>query len=353
MKTKYVGASLNKCDSCGSNLIYDPDLKCLHCPACKKNKVIKTSNSYLFHDFNIDSPEIDANEVWENENKAMKCSNCGATVVLKGFEISSICPYCDTSLVSTSDAHTKIKPDAIIPFAFGPQKASELFKNKIKKAKLAPKKFKEKTSPDSIHGYYFPAFIYNARCKTNYTGTLYEEYDDTDRNGNSVKRRRYFNIAGSVDTSHNNIEIEASTKIEQLELLTVRPYDFKEAQCFSNDYLAGYTAECYSSSVKDTFAAANAIIKSEIRDSILKRYSYDGVSWLNMQTTFNSKNYSYFMLPMYRVNFNYKNKKYSHIINGQTGKVGGDIPKSKLKIALIVIGIILGFLLPIILAFML
>ena len=59
------------------------------------------------------------------------------------------------------------------------------------------------------------------------------------------------------------------------------------------------------------------------------------------------------MLPMYRINFNYKNKKYSNIINGQTGKVGGNIPKSKFKIALIVIGIILGFLLPIILAFML
>ena len=290
MKIKYVGASSNKCDGCGSNLIYNPDLKCLHCPSCKKNKAIKTSGAYLFHDFNINAPEIDANEDWKNENKAMKCSNCGATVVLKDYEISSTCPYCDTSLISTGDTHAKIRPDAIIPFSFGPNKASELFKNKIKKAKLAPKKFKEKAEPDSIHGYYFPAFVYNARCKTNYTGTLYEEYDDTDHNGNAVKRRRYFNIAGNVDTAHNNIEIEASTKIEQLELFTVKPYDFREAQSFSNDYLAGYSAECYSSSVKDTFAAANAIIKSDIRDNILRRYSYDGVSSLNMQTTYLSRN---------------------------------------------------------------
>ena len=353
MKIKYVGASSNKCDGCGNNLIFNPELKCLYCSACKKSKAIEVDRSYTSHDFNLSSPEIDANEAWQNQDKAMKCPNCGANVVLQGFEISSTCPYCDSALISTGDINAKIKPDGVIPFAFGPEKAAELFKNKIKKTKLAPKKLKEKATPSAIHSYYFPAFIYNAECVTNYSGVLYEEYDDTDIHGNSVKKRRYFNIAGNINTEHKNIEIEASTKIGQIELLTVRPYDFNGATKFSNDYLAGYCAECYSSSIKDTFDAANAVIKSDIKYSILKRYNYDGISSLNMQTNYNSKSYSYFMLPMYRVNFNYKNKKYSNIINGQTGKVGGNVPKSKFKISLIVIAAILAFLLPIILAFVL
>ena len=49
----------------------------------------------------------------------------------------------------------------------------------------------------------------------------------------------------------------------------------------------------------------------------------------------------------------FKNKKYSNIINGQTGKVGGKVPKSKWKISLIVIASILAFLIPIILTILL
>ena len=353
MKIKKIDALSNKCESCGNNLIFNPEMQALFCPACKISKSIDTSDNYLKHDFDVNAPAIDANEEWKNQDKAMKCPNCGASVVLQGYEISSTCPYCDTSLISTGDKNAKIKPDGIIPFAIGPQKATELFINRIKKSKLAPNSFRKKVTADSIHSYYFPAFIYNAECNTNYSGMLYNEHTVRDSKGFTQTKRRYFRIEGTIRTLHKNIEIEASEKIGQLELLAVKPYNFDKAKQFSNDYLSGYCAECYSSSVKNTFNAANTVIKSSIRTSILKKYSYDGVSNLDMNINYLTKNYSYFMLPMYRVNFNFKNKKYSNIINGQTGKVGGKVPKSKWKISLIVIASILAFLIPIILTILL
>ena len=66
-------------------------------------------------------------------------------------------------------------------------------------------------------------------------------------------------------------------------------------------------------------------------------------------TSFYNQKYKYCMLPIYRINFSYKNKTYTNVMNGQTGSLGGDYPKSAGKISLVVILSILGFLLPIIL----
>ena len=350
MNVKHVNTSSNKCDGCGNNLIFNPEIKALQCPSCLSVKNIESGSQYAKHAFNFNEPEIDKNEQWANKSKAMKCSNCGASVVLNGFEVSATCPYCDTALVSSGSSNAKIKPDAVIPFAFGSEKATQIFKNKIKNNWFVPKALKQKISPESIHTYYFPAFVYDARCHTKYEGTLYTEHTVRDSNGHTSTHRRYFPIRGMLDTTHNNIEVEASTKIEQTELSLVKPYNFSEAKNFSNDYIAGYSAECYSSSVKETFSYAKALIKNQIKHNVLKRYSYDGVSSLNLQTTYVSQNYSYFLLPMYRINFSYKGKKYTNVINGQTGVVGGTVPKSGWKIALTVIGPILIILLPIILA---
>ena len=50
------------------------------------------------------------------------------------------------------------------------------------------------------------------------------------------------------------------------------------------------------------------------------------------------------MLPVYLLNVDYKGKKYRFAINGQTGKIVGELPVSKLKKRLYFWGILLGSL---------
>ena len=90
--------------------------------------------------------------------------------------------------------------------------------------------------------------------------------------------------------------------------------------------------------------------KSMIRSDILRKYTYDGVSYLNVNTDYSNETFEYDILPVYRFDYDYKNKKYVTYMNGQTGRVDNNIPKSPAKIALVVILIILAVLLPIIIA---
>jgi hypothetical protein len=46
-------------------------------------------------------------------------------------------------------------------------------------------------------------------------------------------------------------------------------------------------------------------------------------------------------LPLWISAYKYKDKTYRFLINGQTGRVSGEYPKSPLKIAMVVLGVII------------
>ena len=344
-----IKAATNKCKSCGDDLIYSPDKKCLYCISCKSTFDVNSKTGLPKHNFD-EAKELTThkNSEWLNQNKSLQCPNCGAKTILTGFQKSSTCAYCDTSLISIDSNNEGIKPDSIIPFVFGTEKAEEIFKTKIKQKWFVSNKFKNTISTDEIHAYYFPAFIYDASCNTSYEGKLYENYDETDSSGNTNSKRKYFDINGQILTTHQNIAIEASTRLSQYELNSIKPYNFNEAKTYIDEYVYGYSLECYSNSLNETKNQAETIIKADIKKDILRKYDHDGVDYLKMNTEFTHLKYSYCLLPMYRINYSHKNKKYSNIMNGQTGSLTGDYPKSALKISLVVILALLLFGIPLI-----
>jgi hypothetical protein len=81
------------------------------------------------------------------------------------------------------------------------------------------------------------------------------------------------------------------------------------------------------------------------RKDILRRY--DTAKDIRIHANFAKETYKHVMLPVYAVTYHYKNKVYNVLINGQTGKIKGEYPKSVVKIILIIIAaaaVIFGFI---------
>ncbi len=343
---KKLKASISKCEACGNAMIYSPENGGLYCNSCKTTKAIEAQSTMPKHPLGKETDKHN-NEEWLKTKKTMNCPNCGAEAILCDFQTTAVCQYCSTPMVASPKQFTGLKPDAIIPFAFGKQKAEELFKQTLKGKWLAPRKFKKSIKSDAIISFYFPAFIFEADAKTTYKGTLYNDVTVRDRDGNTSTERRYFSIAGTQATRHEGVEVEASCRLSQGDLNLVRPYNFSYAKEFKEEFVYGYALENYSSSVNDSHSQARNLMNVSIQNTILSKYSYDGVSTFNMNPIYSNEKYSYCVLPMYRINYRHKKKTYSNVMNGQTGKLGGKYPKSGLKIALIVLGILAIFAIPI------
>lgn len=329
-------------------MIFSPEKGDLVCFSCGKIKHISRNKNYVKHEFVQNQSTNEKNAALEGTERSMKCPNCGAKVILSDYHISSVCPYCSTDLIIDSEHIGAIKPDAVIPFKFGKEQAQNMFKAKIKKNFFAPRNFKKTLSPNSVQAYYFPAFIFDAEGRSIYKGRLYRENTYTDSKGKHHTSRSYFYIDGSYGSVHTNVEVEASTKLTQQELQWVNPYDYSYAVEYNNNYIFGFSLECNSRSVVECQKNAEMLMKEDIKRAILSQYNYDGISYLDVNTMFLNQKYSYCVLPMYRINYTYKNKKYSNVMNGQTGSLGGKTPKSGIKIAatiILPILIILAFIL--------
>lgn len=325
-----------KCKNCGAVLSFDPSIQNLKCKTCSSEVDFKKSNDYAKHSIDMERvfEEIDNQE----SITTMHCSNCGAMFKGDKKTMSTTCSYCGANLVIDFENKTGIQPDACIPFAFDRIAASAKFNEGIKKKWFLPNKFKKSPPESSIESVYIPAFTFNCTTNNRYTGQLIEEYKDSDGDSQYSYRR----ISGNEVVYSKDLMVECSEYMTQTTFNTIKPFDTYDAYKFKEEFIMGYSVEYYNRKMEDVKNLVKKMIERNIKDQILKNYSYDRVDYLNIDTKYTFAEYSYIILPTYRVNYKYNNKEYSTFMNGQTGKVGGNLPRSGLKISAFIIGILLA-----------
>lgn|SRR5574344_1898274 len=353
MEEKEINSTEKKCSGCGGNLIFSPKTQNLLCENCGKQFEIKESDLPIEkHPLNQTSNQnIGGTNDYYNftqDNKVFKCPNCGSNVVLNSYEISKNCPYCGTGLVIDEKQIPGLKPDAVIPFMFDESEAGKLFVQNVRKKWFLPNKFKKQLPENKITGVYIPSFAFDCNTKSIYNGELYNEHTTTDRDGHTHTERDYFRVSGNYDNNFLDILVECSSKLTQIQYEGFLPYNCEQKKVYNDAFIRGYSVEHYNQTVEDSKAEYKDIVAKQIRSNILAKYSYSGVSYLNISTNYSNEFYDYYILPVYRFDYDYKKKKYVTYMNGQTGRVDDNVPKSKLKIAMVIILVILLILLPII-----
>ena len=78
-----------------------------------------------------------------------------------------------------------------------------------------------------------------------------------------------------------------------------------------------------------------------MRSKILNSYSHDVVRYFNMTPTYSDIKYKYVLLPIWVSYYQYKNKTYYFLVNGESGKVGGKTPVSAIKVTLLIFSILI------------
>ena len=353
MEDKKIISMQNKCVGCGANLVFNPKTQDLFCQKCDSHYKIEEAGDVLMHELTRNVSKDGNYQNFVSENKMFKCPNCGANVILNQYEISNKCPYCEASLVIEENNFPGLKPDAVIPFQFNKEDAGNYFVNSVKKRFFVPNKFKKNIPESDIHGIYIPAFGYFTKTSSVYKGELYEEYEETDSEGNKVTNRNYFKISGIHNADFSDVMVESSSKITQGEINGFLPYKTQSKKSYSNEYILGYSVEHYNQTVQECIPTYKSIVDRSIRQQILSKYHYNGVNYLNISTEYNNEKYLYYLLPVYRFTYKYKNKQYVSYMNGQTGKLDSNVPKSGFKIALSILIPLLIVLLPIIIGLIL
>lgn len=329
--------AITKCPACGANMVFLPAENCLYCEHCGTRREIKRQNSEEL-DF---ERLLEHNNTWVDETHVFRCNNCGAKEVLDRGEIAKKCSFCGTTNIVETDELPGIKPNAVVPFKFGAEEATEKVKVWAKKKIFAPGKFKKSVTPEEIKGVYNPAFSFDTDTFSSYQGTLGEYYYVTRRvNGKTVQERRirYRHISGTYNMFFDDILIQASTAIGQKSLDKLQPFKTNESNVYRKEYLSGFTANQYTKDGTACWEEAKLLIKKRLRAAILSQYTYDTVESLSVNTACNDITYKYLLLPLYVGHCNWRSKLYNFFVNGFNGKIVGKTPVSPLRVGLAVLG---------------
>lgn len=322
----------NKCSACGGFCEYSPKDKALKCKKCGKLSKIKTDSEINSHEFD----NLKTKEIKDAELKNVRCSNCGANIYVDKYSIISKCSYCGSTSLSVSENKAGIEPDAVLPFQFDVEKSKEYFQKNIKEKWFVPNILKKQTPDLHVTPRYVSTYLFVGDLVAHYDGVL--EFTDEEKKADGEVETVVTTKHVNGDMSHDfNYVIEASRNLSQWELEKIMPYDMAQLQPYSVDYLYGHSAEYSDKTVNEANIELERILKSDIEDRIKNKYYADRVKWMNISFDYQKRNVQYCLLPAYMFNYDYKKKNYKTLMNGQSGKLGGGVPRSGIKISLFVL----------------
>ena len=150
------------CQNCSGPLRFDPDEGKMVCSLCDgRFDVTHTEGASLV---DLDSMYKDVSAPQKDEIRVYSCSTCGGHIVVHGLEMTSTCPYCGNTGVVFDRVEKKRRPDVIIPFSFGKEKAEEKLRTHLMQSRFLSKKAKN-MEWISIQAIYIPYYLVSADLK--------------------------------------------------------------------------------------------------------------------------------------------------------------------------------------------
>lgn len=330
------------CSNCGGIMEFDVKSQKLKCPNCDTEvNIVNDKNKIVEHNFNKRVAQTIS--VAEKQSSTMQCKGCGAKVEVSKDCTATECPYCGSKYVLAEKQEESIVPDGVVPFKVDKREVKEKFSKWITKKWLAPAKLKNLYERGKIQGIYIPYWTFDADIVCDYSAEGGKERKEKIKNSDgSVSEKTvvdWYNTHGCVKNFFDDVMIRGSNNLSASLLKGVEPYDLKKGLAsYSPQYFSGYSAECYTVPIDDAHREANRIMESELRsmaENDVRRH-YDRVRNVRIAPDYRKETYKHILIPVYSTAYTYRNKNYTVLINGQTGKIKGGYPKSPVKIAIII-----------------
>lgn len=329
-----------KCPNCGAHIPFDPTVSKLKCQYCDSEYDIETLD--LFDEASVEYQDhyqwhTNQGQVEQLYNYEYTCPSCGGSVFMNEENSASICPYCGGSIILSSKVEGGLKPNLVIPFKITKHQAIEALQKELTTKFLLPKDFKSNEHLDKVQGLYVPYWLFDcdADCLARFSMENYSTWRQGDY---QYHRTDYYLGVRQGKISFKKVPVDASLKIEEDILNAIEPFDYDQAVNFNTAYLAGFYADIRQEDQSECIKKANKRIKNSMITELQNTVrGYQSCHLTNSAISFDNGISHYAMLPVYLLSKQYHDKVYTFAINGQSGKVAGDLPTDYKKLALFTI----------------
>lgn len=316
------------CPSCDAILKFDPHGQNWKCEYCKSEYTLEELQKYDEKRGRKELKDEHATKLEKDINgmDIYICNNCGAQIVADENTSATFCVYCKSTAILKNKLVDEFNPDYVIPFKFTKEDAIEKFKTIGAHKPLMPKIFNDPKNIEETKGIYIPFWLYDINTSGSIEADCKRITSWTSGNYHYTKTDVYL-AKRSGNMNYSKIPVDGSKHFADDIMNSIEPFNYDELKEFSHSYLSGFLAEKYDVLSDEALEIANKraetstinMLKNDIK-------GYSSVSVKNNNINKDKIKDKYALLPVWLLNVKYKDKIHTFAMNGQTGKMIGDIP---------------------------
>ena len=300
-----------KCKNCGGNSIYSPEHQKMFCPFCDS---------------------MDSQERKDEAGEIGVCPNCGGELNVQEHTSAIQCPYCEHYIILNERVEGEYAPIRMIPFKLSKDMVKKLMKENFGRKIFAPTDFLSEVRLNSMEGEYVPFWLYDYETRCLYDGEGIKVRVSV-MGDMEITETSYYRVVRDMDIRYQDIPADASVKMTDDIMDLMEPYQYQELVEFNPELMSGFLGEKYNMSSGDVeFRARNKM--SESAESYLNQSisGYNRLAHNSKQIQVKKHAAEYVLLPVWKYVYKYKGELFPFYINGQTGKIVGKVPISKIKV---------------------
>ena len=337
------------CPACGGEANWHPGKQKLVCPFCGTESPAPAEIAVAEHDLaQALATHVAAAVGYAGDKRQVRCQSCQAISVLDASRQAQNCEFCGSAqLVPYDETAPAFRPESVLPFRVSEGDARDRLRRWFGKLWLAPGALKRKALTDTVKGVYLPYWTFDAKVEADWSAEAGHYYYTTENyveNGQmrtrQVQHVRWVPASGHVSHFFDDDLVCASVGMHPSLLRGIEPFPTGELKGYDPGYVAGWVVERYQIDLKAAAERARAAMFAKLSSICASQVPGDTYRNLQVRADWSGQTYKHILAPVWLLSYDYGRRAFQCAINGVTGQVAGEYPKSGWKIALIVLGVI-------------
>ncbi|MEO8537471.1 MAG: TFIIB-type zinc ribbon-containing protein [Betaproteobacteria bacterium] len=340
------------CPACGGEAVWNPARGKLVCPFCgtESSAPLAPDGAIAEHDLAAAIGAIpDSARDVRPDARQVRCQSCNAISVFDASRQAQTCAFCGSAqLVAYAETKPAFRPESVLPFRRSEAEARDAIRAWYGRLWLAPSALKRRALTDTVRGVYLPYWTFDAQVEADWTaeaGHYYYETETYSTNGQTqtrqVRRVRWENAAGHVSHFFDDDLVCASVGVQPALMRGIEPFPTAELKPYDPGYVAGWIVERYQIDLVGAAQRARAAMDAKVQALCASQVPGDTYRSLAVGADYSGQTFKHTLAPVWLLSYTYGARSFQCVMNGVTGVLRGEYPKSPWKVALLVLAIVI------------
>lgn len=239
------------------------------------------------------------------------------------------------------------RPQAVLRFTLDRVAAENALARWAESHWFAPKRVNRLTALDNLRPLFVPYRVFEARALARYRGKRGDHYwsertrsDSPARRSHEVRETAWRSVEGLVDRRFGGVVVSAATRPEGADRLDSWLLD--KVVAHSPEAVEGLEVAAVDVDPALGWTRAEERMARVIEEACAEDIGGDEQSVDSVETELSDRIHTMALFPVWAGSYRYRGKDWPVVINGRSGRVEGDHPYSRVKIALFILVLVLA-----------